>query len=186
LRASPTTEAAPAASPDAGAEYRARARAGIALLAKTFPRCFVVHEAKRKPVKIGIDRDIAAKLGAMPPALSIALKYYVGNAVYLAQMRDGAPRIDLNGKPAGAVTADQAANARARLAGRKKKSAAPAAHPPTNETPATLHKAAGALSSSGPSHRTTTHRGLTPTHPTKGRIDAHVAYTNTKDSAIID
>jgi sRNA-binding protein len=32
----------------------------IALLAETFPRCFSVYEGRRRPLKIGIHRDILA------------------------------------------------------------------------------------------------------------------------------
>ena len=37
---------------------QADARAAIALLAERFPKAFAVHEAKRRPLKIGIDTDI--------------------------------------------------------------------------------------------------------------------------------
>src|SRR5262245_55547696 len=43
--------------------------AAIALLAETFPKCFSVYERRRRPLRIGIHRDIKAALGgAITPA----------------------------------------------------------------------------------------------------------------------
>jgi hypothetical protein len=41
----------------------------IAVLAEMFPKCFSVYEGRRRPLKIGIHRDIGAALdGAVTPA----------------------------------------------------------------------------------------------------------------------
>ncbi len=48
--------------PPLTAEDRARATAGIELLAKAFPHCFAVYQGKRRPLKIGIHLDIVARL----------------------------------------------------------------------------------------------------------------------------
>jgi sRNA-binding protein len=87
-----------------------QAMAVIELLAETFPRCFVVHEARRRPLKIGIHQDILAALDGAVTAreLSLALSIYCGNKVYKRRLRPGAVRIGLDGEPAGIVTADQA------------------------------------------------------------------------------
>jgi ProP effector len=99
------------------------ATAVIALLAKTFPKCFSVYERRRRPLKIGIHRDIKAALdGAITPAdLHKALGIYCSNPAYLGHTRTGAWRLDLDGKPAGTVTADEEAHAKATLAGIKAK-----------------------------------------------------------------
>lgn len=78
----------------------------IGLLAETFPKCFVVYEARRRPLKVGIHNDILTVLdGAVTAAeLSRALGKYTTNAVYRSRLRVGAIRIDLNGEPAGTVT----------------------------------------------------------------------------------
>ena len=65
----------------------------IALLAETFPRCFTVYEGRRRPLKLGIHRDILAAFAeALTPAeLNAALRAYCGNRVYLERSHEGAP-----------------------------------------------------------------------------------------------
>ena len=112
--------------------YRAVAAAGIALLAETFPQCFAVFQARRKPLKVGIHLDINAKLGGAltPQEIGIALQVYTHNFAYLHCIREGAPRIDLDGEPAGAVTAEEVEGARKMLAKRVKPPKAPRPVPP--------------------------------------------------------
>ena len=99
------------------------ATAAITLLAEAFPKCFSVYEGRRRPLKLKIHLDIQAALdGAITPAeLSRALGIYCSNQVYLGHTRNGAWRLDLDGKPAGTVTADEEAHAKATLAGIKAK-----------------------------------------------------------------
>jgi len=52
-----------------------------------------------------------------PAELSKALGVYCSNPVYLGHTRKGAWRLDLDGNPAGIVTADEEAHAKATLAG---------------------------------------------------------------------
>src|SRR5262249_29794305 len=94
------------------------AAAAIALLAETFPNCFSIYEERRRPLKIGIDRDILTALdGAITPAeLHRALGAYCCNEAYLGRLRKGAWRLDLNGEPAGVVIDDEEAHAREMLA----------------------------------------------------------------------
>jgi ProP effector len=82
----------------------------LELLAETFPRCFAVHEARRRPIKVGISNDILAAFDGTVTAAELgrALRVYTGNKVYRQRLRPGAVRIDLNGEPCGVVTADQA------------------------------------------------------------------------------
>ena len=51
--------------------------AAIALLAETYPKYFVIHEARRRPFKIGINADLVAALaGVVEPS----------NVVYLTRL----------------------------------------------------------------------------------------------------
>ena len=106
--------------------------AAIALLAELYPKCFSIYQGRRRPLKLGIHLDIQAGLdGAMTPAeLHTALGAYCSNPAYLGHTRKGAWRLDLNGEPAGVVTAEEEAHAKARLASikaRKAKAQAPTA-----------------------------------------------------------
>jgi ProP effector len=100
-------------------------QATIGVLVKTFPKCFWVWESCRRPLKIGIDRDIRERLNTLSPAaLSAALQFYCNNPGYRRRILKGAWRIDLDGRPAGSVTAEQEASAKAQLAAREVKAAA--------------------------------------------------------------
>ena len=89
--------------------------ATLELLAARWPAAFAVHQARRRPLAIGIHRDILAALdGAVTPdELSRALRFYTGNRVYLRRIAAGVTRVDLNGAPAGVITEKEAAYARA-------------------------------------------------------------------------
>ena len=95
------------------------AAATIARLAATFPKCFVVYQLKRQPLKVGIHHDIVAKVVIDPRELHPAPRLYVHNDGYLRGMRVGVPRIDLDGNPVGTVTAEQAKQAAEELKRRK-------------------------------------------------------------------
>ena len=53
----------------------------------------------------------------------------VNNKIYQSRLRPGATRIDLNGEPAGTVTAGEAAFARAKERGRKEQRPTPSSPP---------------------------------------------------------
>src|SRR5262245_15876337 len=120
--------------------------AAIALLAERYPKCFSVYEGRRRPLKIGIHKDILAAVdGALTPLeLGKALGAYCSNPVYLGHTRKGAWRLDLDGNPAGVVTADEEAHAKATLAGigakknAKRAAAKAAAQPAIPQTPKRL------------------------------------------------
>jgi ProP effector len=125
--------------------------ATLALLCERFPRVFVRHQARRRPLKIGIHKDLEAALdGAVTPAdLSRALAVYVANPIYRSRLLVGAWRYDLDGNPIGAVTPKEA---QVRPRGKPKPSAppddskqssAPPAPPPAKATkpPAAATKA---------------------------------------------
>jgi sRNA-binding protein len=82
-----------------------------------------VYEQRRRPLKLGIHRDILAVLEGIVTVqeLRSALRCYVGYPWYLhAAMTPGAVRIDLDGNPSGAVSAEEADAAAARSASRKR------------------------------------------------------------------
>jgi ProP effector len=93
------------------------AYASIELLASNWPQCFAVKFADRKPLKIGIGREVAAATaGAITPAeLEMAFQLYTSQPGYLTKLKEGAMRVDLAGRPAGVVTADEAAHAQRRV-----------------------------------------------------------------------
>jgi ProP effector len=104
-----------------------QAKSIITCFADLFPAAFKVYQSGRWPLKIGIDRDLAAALaGAVGDAeIHIALGYYTHNFGYLAACRQGAARLDLDGKVVGHVTADEAAHAAEVLAQHKVRPARP-------------------------------------------------------------
>ena len=83
-------------------------QAAVDLLCNLYPKTFAMHEAKRRPLKIGIHHDLLAALdGAVTEAeLGQALRCYTVNKVYRSRLKAGAVRYDLTGAPAGAVAAD--------------------------------------------------------------------------------
>src|SRR5580704_105483 len=83
------------------------------------------------PLKIGILEDIMRAHSQFCDefALRIVLRHHVAKPGYLMKMVAGAQRLDLNGEPAGVVTATQAEFAANRLAKIKPKSAPKAATP---------------------------------------------------------
>ena len=87
----------------------------IGLLAERFPQCFAVDETRRLPLKIGIREDIVAYDVFPSRQLSLALRTYCGNPVYLQSIKVGAKRIDLDGNATSIVTADEEKIARERL-----------------------------------------------------------------------
>ena len=93
--------------------------AALALLAELYPKCFSVYESRRRPLKIGIHNDILAAAGGTltPLELRKVLGSYCSNHAYLSHTRTGASRLDLDGNPAGVVTADEESHAKAALAG---------------------------------------------------------------------
>jgi ProP effector len=91
----------------------------IEILAERFPRAFAVYEKRRVPLKLGIRADLLPLLVdsrvITERELKVALNYYTRSWGYLRASVEGAWRIDLNGKAAGAVTAAEATSARIRL-----------------------------------------------------------------------
>jgi len=84
--------------------------ATLELLCEMFPRAFRRHEVRRRPLKIGIHHDLRAALnGAVTDdELRRALRVYCANTMYRNGLIAGATRIDLDGNPAGTVSAEHA------------------------------------------------------------------------------
>ena len=82
----------------------------ITLLEDLFPRAFFVYERRRLPLRVGIFRDLldTGLFTGHEPDLRSALRRYTASLGYQRNLRTGAVRVDLNGEPAGTVTADQA------------------------------------------------------------------------------
>ena len=98
-------------SKNKGAFDPATVHATLELFAEHYPRCFVLHQIKRRPLKIGIRDDLLQAFdGAISASeLIAALRIYCSNAVYRERLIAGAPRFDLNGEVAGYVTPEEAA-----------------------------------------------------------------------------
>lgn len=90
------------------------AQYGVELLKAHFPNCF--KEIKdMQPLKVGIKQDLVKLLGTRDDivigdkaCMVTSLAYYVNSLGYLKNMVAGAMRIDLDGNPAGTVTAEEA------------------------------------------------------------------------------
>jgi ProP effector len=109
----------------------------IAMLAARWPRCFAIYQRRRRPLKIGIDRDLAAALGdsVTPVELEVVLSRYVRSEGYLFKCVADAARIDLDGAAAGSVTAEQAVHAAAWVTARIRRRAAAKAEAKARASP---------------------------------------------------
>jgi ProP effector len=87
-------------------------------LAAKFPKCFAVPDTRRRPLKVGIDADLLAAFGGSIRRTELirALAMYCSSEGYLERVLTGAWRVDLEGKPAGAVSADDEKHAKAKRA----------------------------------------------------------------------
>ena len=92
--------------------------AALARLAEAFPQTFVLEKYRPHwPLKVGIAADIPARCPAVERrVLSVALSAYARRVMYLKGLVAGAARVDLDGNPAGEVTARDAEYAAAKLA----------------------------------------------------------------------
>ena len=72
-----------------------------------------------KPLQIGIEQVLCARSDLSSGRIKKGLRYYMRTTSYLLEVAKGGPRYDLDGNPAGTVTADQQQQAQATLAQRK-------------------------------------------------------------------
>jgi ProP effector len=103
----------------------------ISRLAELYPKTFFTGDGERKPLRRGTFKNlVAADIGLTRAKLGSALRHYCSSPGYLSALVEGAPRVDLAGEPAGAVTADEAAHALEQLA--KRESEMARAKPPAS------------------------------------------------------
>lgn len=111
-------------------------------LQRHFPLAFPVNPAPKVPLKEGILKDAEQHLellGISLEQLKLGISTWCRGARYWASMLENAPRLDLNGQPAGVVTAAQAIHAkqqasrqRSQVRRNRGKAQAPAAQPDAN------------------------------------------------------
>ena len=92
--------------------------AALARLAEWFPQTFVLEKhLPHRPLKVGIAADILARCPVLTRReLGPVLGVYAKRVMYLQSLVAGAIRIDLDGNPAGEVSAADAEHAAAALA----------------------------------------------------------------------
>ncbi|MGG2397671.1 ProQ/FinO family protein [Pseudomonas sp. SH1-B] len=84
-------------------------------LQKHFPLAFPVNPAPKVPLKEGILKDAEQhleQLGITIEQLKLGIAAWCKGGRYWSCMTENAPRLDLNGQPAGSVTASQASHAK--------------------------------------------------------------------------
>jgi ProP effector len=83
----------------------------------TFPQTFGSENYRRHlPLKIGVDRDIMDRCPAISRSeRNVTLRFYTSRLAYLQSLIEGVARVDLDGNPAGIVSAADAERAAARL-----------------------------------------------------------------------
>jgi hypothetical protein len=107
-RPPPPPRPIPAAEPIPISKKRQRKLDGAAMrrrLIAMYPQCFGFP---KKPLRIGVHLDIlAAHPEFNPRTLADAIRTYIARGGYAECLVAGAIRFDLEGKPAGVVTAEQ-------------------------------------------------------------------------------
>ena len=107
------------------------AQYGVELLKAHFPDAFKEMQAIQ-PLKIGIKQDLVIRLGSKDnivlndkACMVNSLAYYVGSLFYLRKVVEGAMRIDLDGNPTTAVTAEEARYSAECLQSKQQKKSSP-------------------------------------------------------------
>ncbi|MFY2104327.1 ProQ/FinO family protein [Achromobacter ruhlandii] len=93
----------------------------ISRLQRQFPKAFPKKPAPKVPLKLGVLEDLvqhAKTLQLSPDEIKQAVKTWCDGRRYWDCMVESAARVDLNGEPAGAVTANEAQHAK-RMASRR-------------------------------------------------------------------
>jgi ProP effector len=137
-RKNPPLNSEPRAPRQAASAWKRAATDTLLVLQARFPQCVArLHLSRRQPLKLGVHLDVIAALPELPVAdIRRALKFYVGDIRYLQSCTEGKHRIDLDGKPAGIVTAEEAAHCKNSLDGilakrqRRKPQSRPGSPPP--------------------------------------------------------
>jgi sRNA-binding protein len=131
----------PQAPRQAPSAWKCAAAKTLCSLRAKFPDCFA---GSRQPLKLKVREDIIASAPEIDPVnVGRALKLYTSHVAYLSQVIEGADRIGIDGKPAGAVTEAEAKHAAELLAKRRKRKPQTApASPPKKLSVADLKAAA--------------------------------------------
>lgn len=116
------------------------AQYGVALLRSYFPGAFKPM-SQIKPLKKGIKEDLVKRLSVIETIVTEdkacmvkSLSFYVNTTAYHRVVIEGAERLDLDGQPAGAVTAEEAKYSTEKLQGKQARKTA-AVTPPTTSQP---------------------------------------------------
>ena len=93
-------------------------QAALADLAARYPQTFVLEKYQpHRPLKVGIAADLLERCPELDHhKINVALTVYTRRVMYLRSLVAGAARVDLDGNPAGEVTARDAEYATAKLA----------------------------------------------------------------------
>ena len=84
----------------------------LAVLAERFPQAFVL-KGPRRPLKIGIDRDLAVAAADLSRNVIMrAMRYYVSSSSYQLALAQSRERVDLTGAPAGVVSIEATISAK--------------------------------------------------------------------------
>jgi ProP effector len=84
----------------------------LSKLVELCPETFAPRGRSCWPLKVGIHEDIAAELpDATPRDIALFLGVYTKQRRYHRALKEGAPRLDLSGQPAGEVSASEAEHA---------------------------------------------------------------------------
>jgi ProP effector len=98
----------------------------LAFLATEFPKCFSL-QSEAKPLKIGIFHDLSQRLEndarLSKRLLRMSLRHYTSSWKYLASVKEGAHRIDLDGVDGDEVEKEHADHAATQLKESKAKAA---------------------------------------------------------------
>lgn len=152
LFAMPNPEPIPTTDPDQAPPPTLLEGIKPLMLLERFPACF--DATQPRPLKLKIHKDMLKRLAAelipvdgtvkeqratakwvLSRKLKQALTHYCSRPAYLEAMREGAPRVDLDGTPAGEVNAREAERAAAQLRGEIKPPKPPSSTPPAPTLP---------------------------------------------------
>jgi sRNA-binding protein len=91
-------------------------------LAERFPNCFIPKKAEKKPLAIGVIRQVfAAAPDLSRRSIRLAMHDYTNGLKYWRNLSEGATRINLDGSPAGVVSGDHAEHAGRTIIGPQKR-----------------------------------------------------------------
>ena len=87
----------------------------VSYLSQKFPKCFFVDARLRRPLKKGIEDDLAREGVLDAEKRTAAVSFYTRNWTYRAMLQAGTERVDLNGHKAGTVSPQEHLDAQRQL-----------------------------------------------------------------------